>query len=181
MAIPSVSAESLGVEHEELARSDQGDDLEAEDAGIADESQAMNQDDDAFEQRDWTTEESEECDPESNPYDDAAAENVEITEGGWICRVERFEKHVDSRGHTTYCRPPKESSPPLVNQDLKDARNAETLETDESENDVPQAIIIYIHHVAKSKSGDLIEPEIYIEVKSPLILEVLRQSKSYMV
>ena len=51
MAIPSVSTESLGVEHEESARSDQDDDLRAEDVGITEESQAINQDDDAFEER----------------------------------------------------------------------------------------------------------------------------------
>ena len=66
-------------------------------------------------------------------------------------------------------------------QDLKDARDAETLEPDETENDSPQSIISYFHHVAKSSSGDLIEPEIYIEIKSPLILDVLRQNKSYRV
>lgn len=180
MAIPTVRTGSLGGDDEDLAGSDQVNDLRAEDVEITEESRAANQDEDALNEGAWT-EESEENDPESDLNDDASLENVEITEGGWICRVERFEKHVDSHGHITYHHAPKESSPPLVNRDLRDAPNAETLEPDPTESDSLQSIISYFHHTVKSITGSLIEPEIYIEIKSPLIIEVLRQAKSYRV
>ena len=164
-----------------MAGSDQGGILRAKDVDITEETPAINQDGDALEQGASTTEESEESDPESDLDDDASAENFEVTEGGWICRVERFEKHVDSQGSITYRHPPKETTPPPMKQDLIDARYAESLEPDEIERDAKQSIISYFHHAAKSSSGDFIEPEIWIEIKSPLILEVLRQNKSYRV
>ena len=175
----TILTDVLGGDHEELAGSDQSSDSSAEDLTI----RSINPDEDAFEKGTWSTAKSEQSHPESDLESDldvdAFAENVEITEGGWICRVERFEKHVDSRGRITYHHPPKRSSPPPVNHDLRDARNAETLEPDETESDVPQSIIAYFHHAAKSSSR--FEPEIYIEIKSPLILEVLRQNESHRV
>ena len=121
-----------------------------------------------------TTEESEDSDPEINTDDDALAEDIEITEGGWICRVERFEKHVDSQRRIIYRHPPKKSSAPPANQDFKDARKAETLEQGKIKKDVQQSIILYIRHIPKTSSRrDLIEPEVFIKINSPLIREVL--------
>ena len=176
METPSVPVDMLGGEHREVAGSDQGGDVD-----ITEKAPAINRDEEALEQGPWTSEESEEIDPESDLDDNTSAENFEITEGGWICRVERFEKHVDSQGYVTYHHPRKETSPPPVSQDSSDIQYAEAVEPDEIERDVKQSIISYFHHAAKATSGDLIEHEIWIEIKSPLILEVLRRNKSYRV
>lgn len=116
---------------------------------------------------------------ESDQDDNALAEDVEITEGGWICRVERFEKHVDSEGRVHYRRPRKENSSPVVDQDVTDAQKPVTLDQGEKDNYVQQSIISYFSHSTKTDSKDLIDPDMYIEIKSPLILEVLRENTSY--
>lgn len=116
---------------------------------------------------------------ESDQDDDALAEDVEITEGGWICRVERFEKHVDSVGRVHYRRPRKENSSPVVDQDVTDAQKPVILDQGETSHYVQQSIISYFSHPAKTDFKDLIDPDMYIEIKSPLILEVLRENTSY--
>ena len=116
---------------------------------------------------------------ESYQSDDALGEGVEITEGGWICRVERFQKHVDSRGRIHLRHPRKEHSSPVRNQDLAAARKPEGLDPGQVEKSVQQSIISCVHHTAKSKKKDFIESETYIEIKSPLILEFLRNNTSY--
>ena len=111
--------------------------------------------------------------------DDTLTEDVEITPGGWICRVERFEKLVDSSGRTHYQRQRKKSPSPLVDQDLAEAKKPEKKKKYKLERNVKQSIIDYIHHISKTDSKDLIDPDIYIEIKSPLILKVLRENTSY--
>ena len=179
LAIPSSPTDSLGGDHEESAGRDHIEILRAGDVGITEETPAINRNEYRLRRRAWSTEESEESDPESGSTDDASVESAEITEGGWICRVERFEKHVNSRGHITVRHPHKRSSRPLVNRELRNTQNTETLQRHETERRVPGSIISYIHHAVKSRPRDHIEPEIYIEIHSPLIIEVLRQNNSY--
>ena len=116
---------------------------------------------------------------ESDQSDDALGEDVEITEGGWICRVERFQKKVDSLGRIHLFRLRKEHSSPVWDQDTGDARKPEGLNQDQVEKNVQQSIISCIYHTTRSRDKDLIEPETFIEIKSPLILEVLRKNTSY--
>ena len=104
--------------------------------------------------------------PTDIALDDTLTEDVEITAGGWVCRVERFEKFVDSSGRIRYYRQRKESPSPLAKKD----------KTKES---IQQSIISYFHHTTKTRTEDLIDPDIYIQIKSPLILEVLRKNTSY--
>lgn len=113
--------------------------------------------------------------------DDEVAEDVEITEGGWICRVARFEKHVDSRGRVHHVKDSrrKESSAPVANQDVTDGQKPAKSDGDETKNRVKQSIIRFFRHATKTNSKKLIHPEMYIEIKSPLILEVLRRNMSY--
>lgn len=96
---------------------------------------------------------------ESDQDDDALAEDVEITEGGWICRVERFEKHADSVGRVHYRRPRKENRSPVVDQDLTDAQKPVTLDQGEKDNYVQQSIISYFSHATKIDSKGLIDPD----------------------
>ena len=110
--------------------------------------------------------------------DDALPEEVEITEGGWVCQVERFEKRVDSRGRIRYCHPREEKSSPIANQDLIDPEKPQILGKNKAEKAFQQSIISYFSHTIQD-FRDLIDPDIYIEIKSPLILEVLRKNASY--
>ena len=116
---------------------------------------------------------------ESDQDDDALAEDAEITEGGWICRVERFGnvKNVDSRGRIYHRRRQKEKTSPAGHQDSTNAPKPK-----KRDHDVPQSIISYFqrtpHRVSRTRRGR-IQLEIYIEIKSPLILEVLRQNATY--
>ena len=116
---------------------------------------------------------------ESDHSDDALGEDVEITEGGWICRVQRFEKRVDSRGGIHFRRPRKEHTSPVLDQDMADAREPERLIQDQKEKNVQRSIISCISHTTSDQDEEYIEPETYIEIKSPLILEVLRRQTSY--
>ena len=113
---------------------------------------------------------------ESHQSDDVLGEDVEITEGGWICRVERFQKHVDSRGRVHFR---KEYSSPGWDQDMADARKPEKLNPDQVEKNVQQSIISCIYHTTRRRDKGFTEPETYIEIKSPLILEVLRKNTSH--
>ena len=108
---------------------------------------------------------------ESDNSDDALGEDVEITEGGWICRVEQFEKHVDSEGHVHFRHPRKEHR--------ADAREPEILNQDQKEKNVQRSIISCISHTTRDQFKVYIERENYIEIKSPLILEILRRQTSY--
>lgn len=116
---------------------------------------------------------------ESHQNDDALGEDVEITEGGWICRVERFEKHVDSRGRVHLRHPREEPSLPVWDQGMADARKPERPNPGQVEKNVQQSIISCVHQTTRPKKKGLIESETYIEIKSPLILEVLRKNTSY--
>ena len=111
--------------------------------------------------------------------DDVLAGDITITEGGWICRVERFEKYVDSRGRIHYQRPPKETTLPFLDQDLAGSQEPQILQEDEAKKEVQQSIISYVHYTTKANSRGLVEREAYIEIKSPLILEVLRENANY--
>ena len=116
---------------------------------------------------------------ESDQDDDAPAEDAEITEGGWICRVERLGnvKSVDSRGRIYHRRRQKEKTSSRVHQDSTDAPKPK-----KRDHDATQSIISYFqrtpHRVSRRLSGR-IELEIYVEIKSPLILEVLRRNATY--
>lgn len=111
--------------------------------------------------------------------DDTLTEDVELTPGGWICRVERFEKIVDSSGRIRYNHQRKESPSPVMDQDLAEAKKPEKSKKDKPKKIVEQSIISYFHQTTKTNSNDLIDPDVYIQVKSPLILEVLRKNTSY--
>ena len=115
----------------------------------------------------------------SQPSDDAIPENVEITEGGWVCQVERFDKRVDSRGRIRYRHPRKERSSLLTNQDSTDPQEPQISSQNKAEKTCRQSIISYFSHTTKTDPNDLIDPDIYIEIKSPLILEILRGNSSY--
>ena len=116
---------------------------------------------------------------ESGQEDDTLAEDAEITEGGWICRVERFGnvKNVDSRGQIYRHRPRKGKTSPHVHQDLTNVPKPE-----KREHDVTRSIISYFqctrHRVSRLDRYPL-GLEIYIEIKSPLILEVLRRNATF--
>ena len=112
---------------------------------------------------------------ESDQSDDAPGEDVEITEGGWICRVERFQKLVDSRGKI-HLR--KKRSSPIWDPKLAYARKPEGSDPDQVEKNIQRSIISCVHYTSKRHAG-FIESETYIEIKSPLILEVLRKNTSY--
>ena len=118
-----------------------------------------------------------------NPPDialnDTPTEDVEVTPGGWVCRVERFEKFVDSSGRIIYHRQRNESPSPLVDQDLAEAKNPRKSKKDKTKKNIQQSIISYFHHTTKTNSEDLIDPDVYIQIKSPLILKVLRKNTSY--
>ena len=116
---------------------------------------------------------------ESDQSDDAVGEEVEITEGGWICRVERFQKHVDTTGRIHLHHARKEHSSPGWNQGMADTRTAERLKPGQVEKKVQQSIISCINHSSKSRKKGFIESETYIEIKSPLILDYLWQNTSY--
>ena len=109
--------------------------------------------------------------PESDHSDDALGEDVEITEGGWICRVEQFEKRVDYEGRTHFRHVRKDH--------MADARELERLNQDQKEKNVQRSIISCISHTTRPQGKVHIETETYIEIKSPLILEVLRRQTSY--
>ena len=117
--------------------------------------------------------------PPDIALDDTLTEDVEITPGGWICRVERFEKYVDSSGRIRYHRQRKESPSPLVDQDLAEAKRPGKSKKDKTKENIRQSIISYFYHTTKNTPEDLIDLDIYIQIKSPLILKVLRKNMSY--
>ena len=123
---------------------------------------------------------SSERSPTPEPIDDALAKGIEITEGGWICKVEQFEDVV-SRGDPRYrhLRPHKKRS---SSQEPNEAGPAKQ---------VLQSIIIHYHHPTIRHETDVFDdrgrsvsqtsrfPENYLEIKSPLILDVLRAKATY--
>lgn len=111
--------------------------------------------------------------------DSSLADDITITEGGWICRVERFEKHVDSRGHIHYLRPPKKTTLPFLNQDSAGSQEPQNLHQDKVKKGAQQSIISYVHYNTEAGPSGLVELEAYIEIKSPLILQVLRENANY--
>ena len=117
--------------------------------------------------------------PEAYQNDDACEEGVEITEGGWICRVEHFRKRVDRRGHVHLRQLRKERSSRAWDQDMADAHKPDGLKPEQMEKNVGQSIISCIHHTTRSRHRGFFESETYIEIESPLILEVLRKNTSY--
>ena len=117
--------------------------------------------------------------PPDTALDDTLTEDVEITPGGWVCRVERFEKFVDSSGRIRYHRQRKESPSPLVDQDLAEAKKPRKSKKDKTKENIQQSIISYFQHTTKTNSEDLIDQEVNIQIKSPLILKVLRKNTSY--
>ena len=118
---------------------------------------------------------------ESDQNDDALGKDVEITEGGWICRVERSQKYVGSRGriHFRHLRP--EHSSPIRDQDMEDAHKPERLDQDKVEKKIQQSIISCIYHTTTFRDGHeaFTASGTYIEIKSPLILEILRENTSH--
>ena len=167
---PTDPTESSGGDDEGSQRSDQDAYTTPGRIVVEEVSQENSQDDDAL---------AEESDQSNDSDDDPLAADIEITEGGWICQVERFEKYVDYEGRISYRHPQVKRSSPLVNQDLTDARKAETREQGEKQLTVQQSIISYVRHTAKIRHRDYIEPEVFIEIKSPLILDVLRKNTGY--
>ena len=111
--------------------------------------------------------------------EDVLADDITITEGGWICRVERFEKHVDSRGQVHYKRPPKETVSSFSNRDLASSQELQNLQENKVKKKVQQSVISYVYFTTRASSSGLFEPEASITIKSPLILENLRENASY--
>lgn len=111
----------------------------------------------------------------SQDDDDALGDDITVTKGGWICRVERFEKHVDSRGRVHLRRPPKDTTLPFPNQDLSSSQEPQNLQEHKRKKKVQQSIISYVYNTTKARSSGLVEREAWITIKSPLILEVLRE------
>ena len=111
--------------------------------------------------------------------DDVLADDITITEGGWICRVERFEKHVDSSGRVHYQRPPKETVLSFPNQDLASSQEPQNLHENKEKKEIQQSIISYVYHTTEADPNGLIECEAFITIKSPLILEVMRENANY--
>ena len=118
---------------------------------------------------------------ESDQNDDALGKDVEITEGGWICRVERFQMYLSSRGRIRFRHLRPEHSSPIRNQDMADPRKPETLDQDKVEKKIQQSIISCIYHTDTIRDGHeaFTVSGTDIEIKSPLILEILRENTSH--
>ena len=115
--------------------------------------------------------------------DDPIAEDIEITEGGWICRVEEYEKEVDDDGAIRYSHPRphkrRESSPAV--HDSRDSQEPLIPQVNQARpaNQVPKSIITHYHQLMKPQKNALITHENYIEIESPLILGILREKPNY--
>jgi len=111
--------------------------------------------------------------------------DTEITEGGWICRVERIEKHDDFNRRNYYYREGKqikvekdESQEDLVVEErrwLEDEIQTMKRQKHKVQKDVRRSIIAYYYYITK-KRGSFFDLEAYIKIRSPLIMKVLREN-----
>ncbi|KAL8827249.1 MAG: hypothetical protein Q9191_003302 [Dirinaria sp. TL-2023a] len=106
------------------------------------------------------------------------ADDVETTEGGWICRVQRLEKRLDSHGRTRYHRLREKTRLPHLNEDIPSPLNQQSSEEDGEQQSRRLSIISYVYDITDSYKGR-VETEIYIEIRSPLILGVLRENAKF--
>ena len=103
--------------------------------------------------------------------DVAIEDDVEVTEGGWMCQTQRYEKFVGSKGREIVLKRMSKKEqlarrstnlkdiPKLDNQDEKPLRQ--------------KSVMSYIHHSPRSRRRKFIELERYIIIRSPLVIKVL--------
>ena len=105
---------------------------------------------------------------ESDLSEDEPPENVEITEGGWACYVERYIKGIGPSGrrryrhagkHKTFALPPPPPSPPSSS-------------SQQDKNKV-KPVIQYFHHVNRKSD----EVESYLKIRSPAIWKILHEMR----
>ncbi|KAL9632751.1 MAG: hypothetical protein Q9164_005124 [Protoblastenia rupestris] len=93
----------------------------------------------------------------------------------WICQVERFEKQVDSRGRSQYypARKPKDSSSRKEAPEV--LQKTQTSTHNKPQDQEKGAVIAHIYDPGtRNHASSFLEPESYIDIRSPLILEVLQ-------
>ncbi len=114
------------------------------------------------------------------------ANDTEITEGGWICRVERIEMQDDFSRRNYYIRregkqikvEKDESQEDLVVEErrwLEDEIQTMKGQKHKVQKDVRRSIIAYYYYITK-KRGSFFDLEAYIKIRSPLIMKVLREN-----
>ena len=106
--------------------------------------------------------------------EDEFTNDVEITEGGWICRVKRFEKYVDSYGRTHLYRGHVKDPTPHIDQTVQTPSEQQYSKSDGGK----KSILYYYRHTPKARRG-IVEPDEHITINSPLILEVLRSKATF--
>ena len=109
---------------------------------------------------------------------DNITSDVEITEGGWICRVERFEKYFDSHSRTDLRHGRAKEPLPYMNQAVPNPSEQRYSKNDGGKKNPRQSIICYYRHIPKAREG-IVQPYEYITINSPLILEVLRANAKF--
>ena len=93
----------------------------------------------------------------------------------WICQVERLEKQVDSRGRSHYYPARK-----LKDSSTRKEASEGVQKTPASTHNKPQdkkkgSIIAHVYNPgSRSHASAFLEPESYINIRSPLILKVLQ-------
>ena len=136
----------------------------------------------------------------SGQYNESTpANDIEVTEGGWICRVERIEKRVDSAGRSHYYH--EENQADLLDRFLEvDPASGphftsltqhpnrvrmqegkvqdDKVQEEKVQKDVRRSIILHYYYITKNRGG-LVEPGAYIEIRSPLILKFLRENAKF--
>ena len=112
--------------------------------------------------------------------DDILPDDVEITEGGWICYVEEFEKDVNSSGGNQFRHARKRDASAFTNWRSSDSPTQNAFDSDQLGKNVAKSVISFFHYFFRKNSrGDDPWLEAYIKIKSPLILKVLCENVKY--
>lgn len=121
-----------------------------------------------------------ETDDESDK--ESILEETKTSSNEWICQVERLEKSVDSRGKEHF-RAVRQShhtisleKQPEILQEAQASTNEET----HYEKKGPIITHVYNPGIRHRRSG-VLEPESYIDIRSPMIMKVLRQLANHTV
>ena len=103
--------------------------------------------------------------------DVALEDNVEVTEGGWMCQVQRYEKFVGSTGRNTVLK--------RISNEERLRRRSTNLEEPQKSDDqdeksfTQKSVMSYVHYTPRTRRARYLELEIYIIISSPLLLQVL--------